>query len=255
MQTCPESAIFDWIQRGRAEFQPRYKGQQRQARVCNLMPPTFQRYAKVLHRLCAYYENIDQPLSQRELAMLGIPECTLLRDFVEAKRKTLSGTRVLWKEVAELLGIPFKPEINHQWFGQRLRPNPECWPRFIYGPAEGGLQDEECSELVRVLTPFTPSLECFVRFSEIPFLATDAPLLFQGHLDEVAQLAKPYHFTPEYWWPANQSWCLCSDYDLDFTVIGGQAQLVDALLRNEVLESIEVTADTRTDNFVPIPER
>jgi|GEM_PF-1733744 hypothetical protein len=254
MQPCSENAVFEWIQHGRVAFQPRSEGQQWQARVCNLIPPTFKRYAKVLHRLDAHYENIDQPLSQPELAILHIPDCAPVRDFVETKRKTSPTTRVLWKEAAESLNVPFRPEINHQWFVERLRPHPECWPRFIYGPAEGGLEDEECSELVRVLAPFTPSGECFVRFSEIPLLGTDAPLLFDGHLDEIKQLAEPYHFTPEYWWPANQSWCLCSDYDLDFTIIGGDAQLVEALLRNEVLESIEVTSNTRIDSFVTMPE-
>jgi hypothetical protein len=219
------------------------------------MPPSFERYAKLLHRLDAHYEDIDHPLTEREQVILSIPRCTVIREFVETKRTTSSGTRLRWRELSELLNVPFEPEINHNWFAERLQPSPQCWPRFIYGPSEGTLDMAGCAEVANILTPFAPSQECFFRFAEMPFIATDAPLLFQGRLDEVQQFLTNgrYQFTPEYWWPTDQSWCLCSEYDLAFTVVAGPSQLIDALLRNDVLEVLEVTHGTRLDSLVPTP--
>lgn len=81
------------------------------------------------------------------------------------------------------------------------------------------------------------------------------PLLFHGGLDELEDVMKsgPYQFSPEYWWPPNHSWCVCSDYDLMFTVIGGSKELISNLLDNDALECIAVGADTRIDYFAPMP--
>ena len=48
--------------------------------------------------------------------------------------------------------------------------------------------------------------------------------------------------------------CVCSNYDLGFTIVGGDADLIDRLLRSDVLECIEVTPETRADSLVRIPE-
>jgi hypothetical protein len=44
-------------------------------------------------------------------------------------------------EPDQKLHIHFEPgtEIKHSWFSNRLKPHPECWPRYIYGPADGTL--------------------------------------------------------------------------------------------------------------------
>jgi hypothetical protein len=128
--------------------------------------------------------------------------------------------------------VPFKLEINHEWFVGRLKPNPQCWPRFIYGPSDGTLDAIDRQELTSVLVRFTPGTECFFRFAEIPFLATEAPLLFEGllaRLEPFLSRNERYQFGPEYWWPADRSWCVCSDYDLTFTIVGGCSRLYRGL--------------------------
>jgi len=149
--------------------------------------------------------------------------------------------------------VPFKPELIHAWFWSKLKPDEICWSRFILGPSDGCLENEEMEQLVQVLAPFTVGKECFFRLPEIPFLARDEKptLLFQGRLEEVSQESQ-FHFTPEYWWPSDQTWCVCSDYDLYFTIVGGSDEAITALLENPVLESIEVTQKTRIDSLIPI---
>ena len=77
--------------------------------------------------------------------------------------------------------------------------------------------------------------------------------LFRGTLDAVCEFQKERHLCFEYWWPSDQSWCVCSDYDLPFTIIGGRPNLVSALLQDKVLECIQVTPQTRIDVFAPMP--
>lgn len=92
VRPCPDET-FEWIQNGRSELlsseDPRWKGNF----VSHLLPPKFEAYAKILHRVTANYENIDRPLSDRETALLRIPHCTELRSFVEGKRDKGEGPR------------------------------------------------------------------------------------------------------------------------------------------------------------------
>jgi hypothetical protein len=90
----------------------------------------------------------------------------------------------------------------------------------------------------------------------MPFIATDKPILFRGVLDELPNFIArgEYQFTPEYLWPADHSWCVCSDYDLTFTIVAGSTELVSNLLNNATLEALEVTPQTRVDSFAPIPK-
>lgn len=254
MRTCSDTD-FEWIQTGLSEpvssEAPDWTGNF----VSHLLPQNFEAYAKVLHSITANYENIDHPLSDREIALLGIPPCTKLRSFVETIRRNGEGPRIRWKMLAELLGVPFESEICHEWFRSSLR-DPTCWPRFLYGPDEGNLDYEELSALLSLFRPFTGEQECFLRFAAIPFVGTDKPILFTGALDEVISFLKEneYQFSPEYLWPSDRKWCLCSDYDLMFTVVGGPQKLISSVLGSNVLEALQVNPQTRIDSRVPIPK-
>jgi hypothetical protein len=249
METCSHEIAFEWIRSGRDDQpfgrdDPRWVGNF----VSHLLPKTFATYAKVFHQIDVYYDNIDNPLSPKELEILRIPPCVELKSLIEKLRANCRGTRLRWKEIAEFLQVPFQPELNHEWYRAKLEAG--CWPRFLKGPDEGTLNHEECSALVSVLLPFTGNQRCFFRFAEMPFVGTDKPLMFQGSLEEVKTFPgdEAYRFTPEYWWPADQSWCVCSDYDLMFTFVGGSKDLISRLSENEVLECIEVTLSTRIDS-------
>jgi hypothetical protein len=133
---------------------------------------------------------------------------------------------------------------------------PGCWPRFLFGPGEGNLNTKELSEMLSVLRTLTGSQECFFRFAEIPFITTDKPILFRGVLDELPTFLAngKYQFTPEYWWPADHSWCVCSDYDLTFTIVAGSNELVSGVLNDATLEALLVTPQTRIDSHAPMPK-
>jgi hypothetical protein len=132
------------------------------------MPATFEAYAKILHRIEACYENIDKPLSPDEMGILKIPSCAELKSLIESRRDDPGRPRIRWRELAEKLNVPFTSEINLEWYAKQLERG--CWPRFLWGPNEGLITREECTQLVSVLEPFTANGECFFRFAEIPFI-------------------------------------------------------------------------------------
>jgi hypothetical protein len=254
MRPCADSE-FEWIRTGRREFPPRNDPHWK-CLVHNLVPNQFEAYAKILHSVQASYKNIDDPhpLTEPEIAVLKIPPCTKLRSFIEGLREQSRGPRIRWKTLAQLLSVPFEAEICHEWFRASME-DPICWPRFLLGPDDGNLNAEELPEVLSALRPFSSSIDCFFRFSEWPFIGKGKPLLFRGVLDDLtAFLANgKYQFTPEYWWPADRSWCLCSEFDLTFTIIGGSRNLVSAVLNNSTLETLEVASHTRLDNAAPLP--
>ena len=46
--------------------------------------------------------------------------------------------------------------------------------------------------------------------------------------------------TPSLFWPEDQAWCGANDIEASFTLIGGTAQLIDALHGNPALEATPV---------------
>src|SRR5215468_1810029 len=109
MYPCSADA-FEWIRAGREEVLARA------AYVSNLIPRQFDSYAKILHQIDASYQNIDNPLTEHEVSILKIPACVKLRSFVDGLRREGRGPRIRWRELAQLLGVPFEAEICHEWF-------------------------------------------------------------------------------------------------------------------------------------------
>jgi hypothetical protein len=118
---------------------------------------------------------------------------------------------------------------------------------------DGALDTRESSELASILGRITAQQVNYFRLPEFPFIGTDQPLLFQGSLEEAPGYFANFQFGPEFWWPADHEWCVCSDYDLTFTIVSGSSQLITALLESEALECIEVSATIRVDDSAPMP--
>ncbi|WP_432548369.1 hypothetical protein [Kineococcus sp. SYSU DK004] len=74
-------------------------------------------------------------------------------------------------------------------------------------------------------------------------------LLFRGPLHaalSIGEQTTPDHFhgwSPNLLWPADRSWCLGTDIDLDSTVVGGPTALVDAVLAAPGVEAWPVGED------------
>jgi hypothetical protein len=249
VKSIENASSFEWIRTGRQPFPPVYSPNSGVPLAC-VIPLQFERYAKILHRLDAVEDRVDHSLSKKERAILHIPDCVSIKNLVASRP---IGSRIFWKEAAQALGVPYSQEITHAWFSRALELNPLCWPRFIAGPADGALDFDECRELASILVKSTSEHTCSFRLPEIPYLGTDQRLLFEGPLEDVPEFFANYQFGPEYWWPQDHQWCVCSDYDLTFTIVGGPSQLITTLLKSQVLECIEISPMIRVDDAAPPP--
>jgi hypothetical protein len=251
MQVCTDNSAFDWIQEGREPSNPRREdGSWDGCFVSNLLPHGFENYVKVLHRLEPKFEDIDHPLDREEIKVLQIPACDQLVSLVSRYRS--SDSRLFWRDVASALGIPYVGGISDEWFRKRLQPG--CWPRFVYGPGEGYLEDEEYLELASLLSRLSSDFNCYYKVHEIPYIATEVPLHYHGSISEILSIPVPGKWkAPEYWWSSTHDWCICSDYDMSFTLVAGPSRLADSILRSPAFEAIEVSPETRIDYFAPMP--
>jgi hypothetical protein len=251
MIPCEDESAFSWISEGRSTRIGKYDDPDWRGNPVSLVvPPIFERYVKVLHSLDAHYENIDNPLSPEELSLLRIPECSSLRNLVEQHRSNPT-PRIRWKTVADALGLAFESGITDDWFRSVIEPG--CWPRFIYGPGDGWLDPEEGRALVSILKRHVTNPKIYLRMAKIPLITTETPLMYMGAMEDVIALldAERGNMLPEYWWPPDHSWCVCSDYDLTYTLVGASDQVCQELLEDDVLECIEVNPETRIDYRSP----
>ena len=54
--------------------------------------------------------------------------------------------------------------------------------------------------------------------------------------------------SPTYWWPESRAWCICTDWDLTSTLVGGPHELVELLASDSDLECIIVKPTMRVDS-------
>ncbi|GAA0339599.1 hypothetical protein GCM10008967_32440 [Bacillus carboniphilus] len=120
------------------------------------------------------------------------------------------------------------------------------------------MDKETLDEFLSVLQPFTTGQQCFFQYSILKTVNTFKELsrgghLYHGNLNDLKELYEYGDFlrtlgSPSYWWSEDKTWCVHTDFDCDFSIIGGSKELVDVLLTNKKLECIEVDRDTRIDS-------
>jgi hypothetical protein len=86
----------------------------------------------------------------------------------------------------------------------------------------------------------------------------DRPMwLLEGPLAAVREFYAHYRHPPNLWWPRDRAWCVGTEVDLMTTYIAGSSELVDALLADDRLEALAVSADQfvhwETDTINPLP--
>ncbi len=220
--------------------------------VSAVLPPLYERYVKVLHGIEANFAYLEKPLSTEEETLVRFAKCQPLRLLLDKVRQRES-TNISWCEIATALDLPYAPELSFEWCLQRLEQG--CWARYISGPCDGVLTPEEAAPLLATLKQFTAPQPLTFRLAELSVPVIGTSVYQSGSFcDLLALIQEPgYRNLPEYWWPDDLSWCVVSDYDLTFTLVGGSSDLCEALLRNAQLECLEVTPGTRVDIYAPIP--
>ena len=203
--------------------------------VRHCLPPRFESYFKLLHPI-----YIDKSITNKKLTW---DEAN--KDFKEEDLE-----KTTWKDLADEYNVKFVPEISFESFRKALKD--QLWPRYIIGPDEGNLEPYILKSLEKILVDYTSNKEA-VYFCYF-FLATedwDVPVWrpYKGRLKDVHRFKEldEFYTSPTYWWPEDKSWCVCSDYDLEFTLIGGSKELIEQLYNAHQFEGLIVDLNTRID--------
>jgi hypothetical protein len=197
---------------------------------------------------------------------------------------------VRWSEVAAANGRVAHPAMEWASITGAFRylnsddAQPGIWDQR---PAIGTLSQHIVQELAATLSGHTqtPDRCCFAiweGYGGLPYLGSLRPqqlaipnrnmILLSGPLSAMLEesfdegwyrpapdLRQPHHYrSPSLWWPEDRAWCVGTDVDLNSSYIGASKESIDALLANEQLEILPVTADQKisfdADTINPKPE-
>jgi hypothetical protein len=222
-------------------------------RVSNCLPSGFPTYCKLFHPIYVDPTVSDLSVSWHKAEGPGHPSVgvqsggTLVRESSHGREK---GDRVRWQQLALRYGLTFYPEINDSSF-KRAFPD-KSWPRHLLGPDEGTLDRETCGALISALDQLTGEQPCFFYYSGMSVLCGPdhySPRLYRGSLTDVQAFFEmdEVNASPEYWWPEDREWCICTDWDLSFTLIAGSEAVLDAIANHPLLETLLVTSMSRVD--------
>ncbi len=222
---------FDWIQKETDQVNNTssdWKGNV----VTHCIPKRYQYFCKIFHRM---YQ--DKNISNEQLLWR---DCDPNEEFV-------LGNLITYKELAEKYRLNYTKEFSTNSISMLFN---RSLPRYLISPEEGDMEIDMVKEIVKNLNPFSQGKRCYFYY---PFLKKrhwdGEDQIFQGALEEVLVLSTKEDplGSPTYWWPEDKSWCLCTDFDLDFTLFGGTKEMVESILNNPLLEAIWVDSNTRID--------
>jgi len=234
MDLIHDITIANWIKANRGPTSP--------------IPALYTGYCKIFHPVYEDLSVADRTITwdqdaKKSLALRGkdysegVPELTLARGFPEPG---FPRRRIPWRRLAERYGLEFHPEMD-EWAFHRIFPR--SWPRYLAGPTQGTLERDSARRVVEVLRPFTRDQVCYFLFETV----FEGSAVYEAALDEAPEIADPTdapRLTPKgatlYWWPADRSWCVCTNRDLVYTFVGGPPTLIDAFLDDPILECVPV---------------
>ena len=222
-------------------------------RVSNCLPTGFPTYSKLFHPIYIDPTISDPSVSWHQAAdpdqmFVGIRAGgTLVRESSHGRTK---GERIRWQQLSKKCGVAFHPETSDRTFAKAFPDG--SWPRSLLGPDEGTLDQETCNALIAIMLQRVGNMPCFFYYSGLSVaFGPDGylPHLYVGTLPDVLAFfdSDDVNASPEFWWPENREWCVCTDWDLSFTLIGGSRDLAAALSDDPFLEILPVSTETRVD--------
>ncbi|MDT7767130.1 MAG: hypothetical protein QOI30_115 [Mycobacterium sp.] len=135
--------------------------------------------------------------------------------------------------------------------GPRIGPTTEfSWPASIL-PPQGSLDEESLLALIEVLARYTaPNAlrDCGAYYSPVAFMGEGATV-YAGKLSDIPALVASQHgtaFTPNNIRPADRSWLIYTDYDLEATRVSGSTEVIDAVCADDYLDTVRCGGSLNT---------
>jgi hypothetical protein len=238
MKKINELENFDWIKNDLWVLGKRPDGLEGHT-IRHCLPPLFSSYFKLLHPIFLDTTIEDLTITWDEVRN---------DHFKEEDLK-----QIYWKDLANEFNLSFIPEISWWSFYYKAfkRRSP---PRYLIGPYEGSLENPALGILEKILTEYTANDEdiffCYNFLATTNWEGKNPWVLYKGYLKEIndfKNLLDEVRLSPTYWWPESKKWCVCTDYDLDFTLIGGSQDLIRKLSNTHDIEGFVVKENTRID--------
>lgn len=150
----------------------------------------------------------------------------------------------MWSELAERYQVAVHSEFSLYSFSD--------WFNYIVYPDDGQLDESACIELAKILSSFTQRQSYYLCHAFETLTGKVPSLLYGGNLKGILNPSTFVHEAQLHLIIGglkDQSWCMNTDWDLSFTLVGGAEKLIEALLSSSVLECIQVTEFTRIDRW------
>lgn len=214
--------------------------------IGKIVPGGFRRYVRILHPM---WLAPDVPNLQAVVfpgsSFFGVPGDWKIRTMPNSDGAVPEGaTKTTWSEFAELMGVELESTTTFDQLTDAFEGN---WPDGILGPAEGLLDEPTLRSLVDVLLRNTSRQPAHFWY---PWANTkDYTGRFEvGEVQDVLTFLEMWPevwATPEYWWPEDRSWLVCSDIDSYESVVACDDLIAAELLAHSDLETLETTLANR----------
>lgn len=121
-------------------------------------------------------------------------------------------------------------------------------PKWLLCPDEGTLHSSILPELTKLLSKYSESQNCFFHYV-VYAIDTYEETIFNGLVNEFPKTVDiGLAGTPNTVWTDSKEWYLYTNYDADYSLIGGTNDLIHEILSSEIIEALEWNA---SDIFYP----
>jgi hypothetical protein len=190
--------------------------------VASILPGHFPAYARVYH---PFGDGREPTTASSNWALLAANAGVLLSDPAAAEEFAYNGVPNAQTRTGSLSPSVIRILVEH--LGPATTTPEQCYFALWEGFAG-------C-----VLPPMlTPKLE----------LPNRAYYVYAGPLNGALSSFDtwPYsHRSANLWWPADEAWCVATEVDFAWTYVGGSRSLIDAILADSRLDTVETSSSAR----------
>ena len=198
--------------------------------IRHLLPDQFESYYKILHPMYRDTSVSDTTRTWRN------------NDRIIDRNLE----RVSWRDVANKYSVPYHRQINSYAYTAAFGGK---WPRYLVAADEGTLDRVLLSAVSDVLARYTSSTKWYCEYFLVATKELRSDELYVGTKFDLMSANEQTGCSagPEYWWPEDRAWCVCTDYDLDFTIVGSSRKAAEDIANTSGIEGFEMDISDRID--------
>lgn len=186
-----------------------------------------------------------------------------------------AGDRIRWRTASIWSGANFPAAADFLHMALPMVPSHSPVPWSGGGPQIGTLDPEDTRAIIEILRDFTldsdqvwfglwdglgwdravrlgpghagsPAhnpIPATLRADERIQIPGRIHFLYSGPLEAALEWVSTYQQTPHLWWPSPHEWCVATEVDLSWSVVGGPMALIERLQQSAEVEVREVGVD------------